>query len=324
MFPVRSLSLWLVALLAASSLAAEPANGARKSPRTARATATSTSEFRYRKLSSPSRTVVTDRSGARVATLTAGSRSVLLAGPARVFTERTAASPVRTTGWVRLLDRPFSGTVDESWLRRALADTSPDVLAIAAQYVEGAPDLLDGTGARVAGDADYGPLLADGTRQEGADFNDFLGVRWTYGDTVDSPETAQLGALDCSGFVRMVFGRRSGLPLTLVPDGAGLPRRAVQMLDSAPGIVPVRDSGAQVTSFAALQQGDLVFFDAAADDGTAVDHVGIYLGLDAAGSHRFISSRKSINGPTLGDYAGRSTLDGTGLYARSFRATRRL
>lgn len=31
--------------------------------------------------------------------------------------------------------------------------------------------------------------------------------------------------------------------------------------------------------------GDLVFFDAASDDGLPVDHVGIYVGLDAGGEH---------------------------------------
>ena len=55
--------------------------------------------------------------------------------------------------------------------------------------------------------------------------------------------------------------------------------------------------------------------------------VGLFLGVDSAGYHRFISSRKSINGPTLGDYKGRSILEpvnGTGLYAHAFRAVRRL
>jgi cell wall-associated NlpC family hydrolase len=70
--------------------------------------------------------------------------------------------------------------------------------------------------------------------------------------------------------------------------------------------------------------GDLVFFDADESDGTRIDHVGIYLGLDAGDHYRFISSRKGANGPTLGDYKGKSILDGTGLYARSFRAVRRL
>ena len=67
-----------------------------------------------------------------------------------------------------------------------------------------------------------------------------------------------------------------------------------------------------------------MFFDASDDDGAEIDHVGLYLGPDTAGHKRFISSRKSANGPTMGDYRGASLLDGTGLYARSFRSTRRL
>ncbi len=45
---------------------------------------------------------------------------------------------------------------------------------------------------------------------------------------------------------------------------------------------------------------------------------------DGAGHYRFISSRQTIDGPALGDVGGASLLDGKGLYARSFRAVRRL
>ena len=122
----------------------------------------------------------------------------------------------------------------------------------------------------------------------------------------------------------MVWGYRNGVPMTLRPDGVALPRRAFKMYESAPGIVTVKNIGSQVMSFSRLAPGDLVFFDAATDDGAAIDHVGMYLGRDGAGNERFLSSRKSINGPTLGDYNGQSILSGTGLYARSFRAVRRL
>jgi hypothetical protein len=50
----------------------------------------------------------------------------------------------------------------------------------------------------------------------------------------------------------------------------------------------------------------------------------MYLGLDTAGAHRFLSSRKIPNGPTLADRGHRSTLSGTGYYAKAFRAVRRL
>jgi hypothetical protein len=67
-----------------------------------------------------------------------------------------------------------------------------------------------------------------------------------------------------------------------------------------------------------------VFFDASADEGTLVDHVGIHLGIDSAGAPRFVSSRKGADGPTMGDVRGRSMLSGSRLYATSFRVVRRL
>ncbi|MBA2715210.1 MAG: right-handed parallel beta-helix repeat-containing protein [Rubrobacteraceae bacterium] len=285
--------------------------------------ATQASDFVYTRKSDPARTVVTNSAGEWLATFTDGSYTVNLKGPTRTFSERTATYPVTHSTWVRVLPKPFDGRVDEAWLQRELTDTSPDVLQLATQYIEGAPPVYDALGLKIAGDADYGPLV-NGARQEGSDFNDYLGVSWTYGTSVDKPEESQIGSLDCSGFMRMVFGYRSKLPLTLTPNGTAIPRRAYQMLGSAPGVVTAPNTGKQVTSFAGLSPGDLVFFDVSTDDGTQIDHVGMYLGLDAGGNHRFISSRKSINGPTLGDYAGKSTINGTGLYASSFRAVRRL
>ena len=282
-----------------------------------------TGNFVYTRESDPARTVVTNSAGEWLATFTDGSYTVSLKGPTRTFSEGTATYPVTHSTWVRVLPKPFDGQMDETWLKRELTNTSPDVLQLAMQYIEGAPPIYDASGLRIAGDADYGPLV-DGARQEGSDFNDYLGVPWTYGTSVDSPEESQIGSLDCSGFMRMVFGYRSELPLALTSSGTAIPRRAYQMLDSAPGVVTVPNTGTQVTSFTKLSPGDLVFFDVSTDDGTQIDHVGMYLGLDAGGNHRFISSRKSINGPTLGDYAGKSILNGTGLYASSFRAVRRL
>ena len=73
-----------------------------------------------------------------------------------------------------------------------------------------------------------------------------------------------------------------------------------------------------------LQLGDLVFFDASDDDKSRLDHVGMYLGTDTAGAHRFISSRKTPDGPTLADKGGESILNGAGHFARAFRAARRV
>lgn len=273
--------------------------------------------------SAPARTLVKDGSGRLLATLTDGSRSVVLTGPARRLAESGTTETVTTTAWVRLLPGPFRGTVDTAWVRDRLADSSPDLLAAAMAYVTGAPTVAGADGGTVSSDASYGPLV-DGSRQEGSDWNDYLGVTATYDGVADAPEAAQAGALDCSGFVRMVFGVAGGFPMTVVPDGVRLPRRAVQMATQAPGTVVVPDRGRQVTSFGALLAGDLVLFDASTDDGTAVDHVGIYLGKDSLGRQRFVSSRKTVDGPTLGDVGGRSVLDGTGLYATSFRTVRRL
>lgn len=267
-------------------------------------------------------TVVRDEQGV-LATFTKGARTVTLRGPSRTFSEETTTATVTTTSWVRLLPQPFTGKVDKTWLEAALRDRSPDVLAVALQYTTGAPEILTASGSRLAGDASYGPLTDTG-RQEGSDFSDYLGVSWSYGPSVDRPESAQLGSLDCSGYVRMVLGYRGGAPLAQSPDGVGLPRRSFQLLASAPGAVLQPDTGSRPPLPVGLAAGDLLFFDAATDDGTQIDHVGIYLGVDSAGAARFLSSRKTVDGPTMGDVGGRSTLTGTGLYATSFRAVRRV
>ncbi|GAA3222573.1 NlpC/P60 family protein [Nonomuraea helvata] len=135
-------------------------------------------------------------------------------------------------------------------------------------------------------------------------------------------EARQKESLDCSGFVRMVLGYRGGYSLGIgdTLSKSALPRRAVQMADeNAPGITVIDGGTAKPTSYADLRTGDLLFWDASTDDGTALDHVGIYLGIDSTGKHRFISSRKTVDGPTLGDEGGPSTLDSATLYDRSWR-----
>lgn len=77
-------------------------------------------------------------------------------------------------------------------------------------------------------------------------------------------------------------------------------------------MVLVPDTGGRPAVPRMLTAGDLVFFDASTDAGSGVDHVGIYLGVDSAGAPRFLSSHKSVDGPTLGDAGGRSVLTGTG------------
>ncbi len=282
------------------------------------------SAYYVSRLEEPARSVVQDANGAWLATFTEGASTVTLTGPTRTFDEPTAGAPVITSVWVRLLPEPFAGRLPERWLSAALEDTSPDLLALAMQYIKRAPPRFDANGLQIAGDASYGPTQTDGKREEGSDFNDYLGIAWAYGERVDEPEPEQRGSLDCSGFIRMVLGYRAGFPLTLRPNGTALPRRSFEMLENAPGVIIIPNTRAQITDFSRLAPGDLVFFDASSDDGERIDHVGIFLGQDTAGGHRFVSSRKKIDGPTLGDYNGRSLLNGTGMYAKRFRAARRL
>jgi cell wall-associated NlpC family hydrolase len=275
-----------------------------------------------KRVMSPSRTEIRDGDGSLLAELTDGSRTAVLRGPVRAWTE-AATTTARIAGdrWVRLLPRAFDGTFgieERAWLAAALGDRSPDALAVAFQYGSAAPDLLI-DGRRIAGDARYGASA-------GGDFNDYLGISWAYATWTDQPEPAEYGWLDCSGFVRQVFGYRLGMPMSIGPTGsaATLPRRAADQLAGAPGRVVIGNAAQQVTALRAVRPGDLVFFDASTSGGSAIDHVGIVVGLDGAGHLRFISSRQKADGPTIGDLGGASILDGTGYWARALRAVRRL
>ncbi len=75
-----------------------------------------------------------------------------------------------------------------------------------------------------------------------------------------------------------------------------------------------------------LQVGDIVCFDKDTTDVVAgqIDHVGFYFGLDTAGGHRFISSRKAPDGPTFSNAGGDSLLDASSTaYGTTFRSARR-
>ena len=275
--------------------------------------------------SDPERSVVSDLSGQWLATFTNGAYTVTLAGPERTFTDPNGRNPVVSHVWVRTLPRPFDGQVDQDWLNKALADSSPDIFAIAMQYTAGAPLVQNGQGLQIAGPASYGPVKADDTREEGGDFNDYLGVAWKFGGKEHAPKADFLHSLDCSGFMRLVWGYRGGLPLSYSPDGGqSIPRHSWEILANAPGVVVIADDETQVSDFSKLEAGDLVFFHAKKEEhDPQIDHVGLFLGKDSGGHYRFISSRQTINGPTFGDVGGASLLDGGGLYAKSFRAARR-
>jgi cell wall-associated NlpC family hydrolase len=188
-------------------------------------------------------------------------------------------------------------------------------------------------------DAGYGPLYApgrtwevshddDGTKQEGSDWSDYLGVTGSYDEGDDPPEAHQLGCLDCSGLVRMVYGYHGGIPMCLTTplDGTCIPRGSHDIAYYGPGVVVASNPSAP-PSLDGLQVGDILAWDADTESGEEegqIDHVGIYLGVDADGNHRFLSSRKTINGPTYADVGGQSIIDGSGIYTTSLRTIRRL
>lgn len=278
--------------------------------------------FTYERTSDPPGWKVLDPAGAWLATLTDHAWTVTLTGPERTFADESSSHPVVTRAWVRVLPAPFDGAVDpedEAWLRARLVDTSPDILALAMQYAAGAPPVVV-DGLKIAGDARYGA-------KRGADFNDYLGIEWVYPNgEVDPPEAHELGSLDCSGFLRMIFGYRSGMPMVWDPDGgASIPRRTWMIFAHGPGVVILPNEGVRPTALEKLAAGDLLFWDAKTSDGPQLDHSGMYLGVDQGGNHRFISSRWSLEGPTLGDSPEEpSILDGDGVYSRRFRGARRL
>ncbi|MFJ4472056.1 NlpC/P60 family protein [Streptomyces sp. NPDC089424] len=262
----------------------------------------------------------------------------LLVGHFEVSAARWAAPPTVThRDWVRVLPQPFDGTwtpeVEET-VRGWAGSTAPDVLAHAAMFLTGAPAVTAGSGPaegrQVLGESGYGYLDPQGNRYEGADFHEYMNLGWTFPDgTHTGPSTRQVGNLDCSGYTRMVYGFHMGVPLAAGEDTSGtrIPRRSRDMSDHAPGVRVDRTDGTKPPAASQLQPGDLVLFNADSGDDNAtvtVDHVGIYLGKDTAGGRRFLSSRKTVDGPTMSDLGGASLLDGTGTYATTLHTVHRL
>lgn len=259
--------------------------------------------------------------------------------------------------WVYMLDEPFSGTITpeiEAWLTYKLTHEERDVLSVALEYVSNAPAVYRRStasftsvpdtgvpyGTKIAGDSGYGPRQTgsgDGTRLVGADFNDYVAKDVLYelspsGTVLDHNEADEVTCTDCSGLLRLVFGIRNGLPLqgTDVDWTDRIPRISSEIALAAetPGIVLFNNAVRPVQAeLDLLQVGDIVSFDADTSDPTEeegqIDHNGIYLGLDVNGDMRFLSARKTVNGPTFSDVGGKSVLNGSGLYARSLRTARR-
>ncbi|MEV6008350.1 NlpC/P60 family protein [Streptomyces sp. NPDC051976] len=301
-------------------------------------TAVPTDGYQFERLAAPGRTVVRDAGGSVLGTFTDGARTAVLTGPARTWSEpRTTTATVHSTAWVRLMPTEWKEGREKSawfrsWFPKTLADRSPDVIGIAFEYGDGAPDRRKASGLRYAGDAAFGPRVPGESqtsfhyRDEKSDFYDYLGIPWTFPDgTHQTPEHARYGDVDCSGFMRLVWGYRNGYPMhTTNTPGIGLPRRAYAIAKYAPGVLVIPDSNRQPTDLSLLQPGDLVFFAINIGKPLAIDHCGMYLGLDNEGRPRFYSSRSQANGPTMGDLAGVARLDGTGFYAEGLRVARRL
>jgi cell wall-associated NlpC family hydrolase len=298
---------------------------------------TASSDWTFQRETGPDRTIVRDTAGNQLAVLTDGARTVLLTGPSRTFTEpRTTTAVIQSNAWVRLLPDEWRAGRERtpwfhSWFPKALADTSPDLIGIAMQYEDGAPTMHDAKGLRIAGDAAFGPVVPGESqtsfhyRDEKSDFYDYLGIPWKFPDGSVQPEKARYGMLDCSGYMRMVYGYRGGYPLHLHNNkGVGLPRRAYAIAAYAPGVVLIPDTKHRPTDIGMLQPGDMVFFAINIGKPLAIDHCGMYLGEDTEGHPRFLSSRSQANGPTFGDIAGVARLDGNGFYAAGLRVARRL
>ncbi|MCC3775120.1 C40 family peptidase [Streptomyces sp. UNOB3_S3] len=298
---------------------------------------TAPGERRFERLASPARTVVRSADGSVLATFTDSARTAVLTGPSRTFTEPTYTSAkVTSDSWVRLLPEKWREGAEKApwfkeWFASQLGSQEPDIFAFSMEYLDGAPQKKDAHGIPYAGDAQFGPLNPNGSeagdlRLEQSDFYDYLGIPYTFRDgTVEKPETQRFRAMDCSGFVRTVFGYRARYPL-LGKDikGDGLPRTANGMARLAPGVPVLELTGKRPAAIDKLQPGDLVFFDIDKRTGERLDHVGIYLGLDTDGKPRFISSREEANGPTFGDKGGTARLDGNGFYATGLRSATRL
>lgn len=289
---------------------------------------TGTGSYQIERVSDPDRVVVKDEAGNWLASFTTGAYTVAYRGSRRSYTQ--GGRTIDTDTWVRILPQPFNGTVDTVVLAQMLRDTTPDIIEVSMQYITGAPPIFE-NGLKIAGDADYGDSGM------GADFYDYLGINWVYPSGTRRTARAHFkDAVDCSGYVRLVFGYRGTphkVPLSITVWNTTLPRTSYNQYLYGTGVILIENELRQptVSSLAVLQPGDLLFFDSVASRDTpgGINHVGIYLGKDKAGRMRFISSLPGSNGSGGGPIFGRSSgndyiIDGSGFWARALRGARRL
>lgn len=297
--------------------------------------------YEFVRASSPARTIVRSDDGAWRATFTDGAYTVRHSGPSRTFSEPVRAGitggtqTVTHNSYVRVMTSKWpSGKIPSAAeVDALLARADPDLFAIAFQYVTGQPAVTtaDSTAVNgqrmISGDAAYGDDV-------GADFNDYMGVDWNYGSShggTDANETSEYAHIDCSGFVRMVFGYRLGMTLAKLNyerPTVAIARTSALQADAGKsvGVSIIAPRNSKPSSFGNLAPGDLVFFDSHGGD-NEIDHVGIYLGVDNEGNDRVLSSRKALDGPTMKDDAAGtspSILNGTGYMPSGLRSARRL
>ncbi|POX39102.1 hypothetical protein C3486_19735 [Streptomyces sp. Ru73] len=304
-------------------------------------TKTDTGAQHWERLRHPDRSVLRGRNGAVLATFTDGARTATLKGPSRTFAEPAyTSSRVVTEDWVRLLPEPWRKGAEKEkwfkdWFKQYFGSEEDDVFAMGFQYVDRAPVKKDDEGIAYAGDANFGPLNPNGSegndlREELSDFYDYLGIPYTFRDGVTQvPEAKRARSVDCSGFMRLLWGYRARYPLmSSDKSGDGLPRTAngIARSDVGTDVIPLKGVGPadRPASIDVLQPGDLVFFKLDARTKQRLDHVGMYLGHDTDGHKIFLSSREEVNGPTIGDKGGTSRLDGNGYYASHLRSAKRL
>ncbi|WP_425828385.1 C40 family peptidase [Streptomyces fractus] len=292
----------------------------------------------WERLKNPERSVLRGEKGQVLATFTDGARTATLKGPSRTFSEpENTKSKVVTEDWVRLMPEAWRKGAEKQqwfkdWFKQYYGSEEDDIFAYAFQYVQGAPVKKDDEGLQYAGDAFFGPFKKDGVdRLEQNDFYDYLGIPYTFRDgTTLRPHADRLRSLDCSGFMRMIWGYRARFPLAATNKvGDGLPRTADGMARSKVGVDIIKLQGpspwyTRPTNIDVLQPGDLLFFKMDHRTANHLDHVALYLGLDTNGHRVFVSSRKEVNGPTMGDQGGTSRVDGNGFYAGLFRSAKRL
>ncbi|MFJ4922346.1 C40 family peptidase [Streptomyces sp. NPDC088725] len=299
-------------------------------------------EQTWERLQHPDRSVLRADNGDVLATFTDLARTATLTGPSRTFTEAAnTKSRVVTENWVRLMPEPWKKGAEKEkwfkdWFKDAFGNEEDDLFAMAFQYTDQAPVKQDDVGVKYAGDANFGPINPEGSegndyRLEESDFYDYLGIPYTFRDgTTMQPQPLRARSMDCSGFIRTLFGYRARYPLMVTDkQGDGLPRTANGMARSDLGADIISLTGSapkysRPTSIDVLQPGDLVFFKLDNRTKERLDHVGMYMGNDTDGHKIFISSREEVNGPTIGDKGGTSRLDGNGYYASTLRSAKRL